>query len=410
MSLPGVSIKFLNGQSGQILNTPDGVFGLLASAVAVGTTFLLNTPYQLRSMVDVAALGIIPNTDNYVLYKTLKEYYAEAGDGTELWLMGLAKTTKVSDWFTPITGTGKTPAETLLDGANGKLTMLFTAFSPSSTYVPVIVDAIDADVWSAMALAQTLAKNYTNVKYAPFYVLFEGYAFTGIKTDLRNLLMADFNRCQVIIGDTEKRIGIPGSKGAAIGVIAGRKAKSQVHVNPGKVRDGALANITAYIVDLQAEQYDVAALHDKGYVTFTKHTNKSGYYFSDDPMACAETDDYHYGTGRRVIDKAFRIAYSRLVEYVLDDNTINPNGTISAIYAKSIEDDVVSTIFSQMTTRGELSYDPNDPKSKGVVCKIDLTNNVRSTSRLKLAQLQVLPKGYNRFVDVPLGFAPITTN
>ena len=77
--LPGINIEFQNGQLGQVVDLPDGVSGLLASAVAVGTTFLLNTPYQIRSMVDVAALGIIPDVHNYKLYKTLKEFYAEAG-------------------------------------------------------------------------------------------------------------------------------------------------------------------------------------------------------------------------------------------------------------------------------------------------------------------------------------------
>ncbi|RWX00916.1 DUF2586 family protein [Flavobacterium cerinum] len=409
MSLPRVDIQFQNGQSGQLLDTPDGVFGFLASAVTVSTTFLLNTAYQVRGMVDVAALGIVPSTDNYVLYKALKEFYAEAGDGTELWIMGLARTTKVSDWFTPDVTTGTTPAETLLNKVNGKLTMLWTAFSPSGSYTPTIVDAIDGDLWLAMAKAQTLAENYTDQKYAPFYTLFEGYAYTGIKADLKDLLASDYNRCQVIIGDTEKRTGTPVSKGAAIGVLAGRKAKSQVQVNPAKVRDGALSNINAFVLDIPAEEYDITAIHDKGYVTFRTHTTKSGYYFTDDPLACPIADDYHYGTGRRVIDKAYRLAFGVLVEYILDDNTINPDGTISPIYAKGIEDNVISTIFQQMTTAGELSYDPNDPKSKGVICKVDLTNNVRSTSTLKLAQLQVLPKGYNRYIDVPLGFVPITT-
>lgn len=407
--LPGIDIKFKNGQLGQFLSTPDGVFGLLASAVAVSTTFALGTAYQLRGMADVAALGITPSVDNYVMYKTLREFYAEAGEGTELWLMGMARTTKVSDWFTPAVDTGKAPAETLLDAANGKLSMLFTAFSPTVAYVPVITDGLDADVWLAMTAAQALAESYTNAKYAPFYTLLEGHLFSGVKTALRDLTQGSANRVQIMLGDTEKRTGVPVSKGAAIGVLAGRKAKSQVQVNPGRVRDGALSNALAYILDVPAQLYDVAALHNKGYVTFRTHTGKTGYYFSDDPMATTGTDDYHYGTHRRVIDKVYRITYDVLSNYILDDSTLNPNGTVSAIYAKGIEAALISRIFNEMTTAGELSYNPNDPKSKGVICKVDLTNNVASTSTLKLAQLQVLPKGYNRFINVPLGFVPVTT-
>lgn len=407
---PGIDINFQNGQLAQTVDVPDGVFGLLASGTAVGTTFLLNTPYQIKGMVDVAALGITPNVDNYVLYKTLREFYAEAGEGTELWLMGFAKTVKVSDWFKPEVLTGKAPAEKLLDAANGKLKMLFTAFSPTGDYVLELEDGVDADVWEAISLAQNLAVNYTDKKYAPFFTLIEGYAFSGNKIDLTDLTEKSFNRCMVLIGDTEKRTGVPASKGAAVGVLAGRLAKIQVHVNIGKVRDGALSNTKAYILDVPAELFDCEALHDKGYVTFRMHTGKAGYFFSDDPLACEVEDDYHYASRRRVIDKAYRLAYAALLEFLLEDTPVNNFGNIDAIYAKTLENAVESAIFTEMTANNELSYDSQDPKDRGVICKVDLTNNVTSTSRLKLAKLQVKPKGYNRFIDVPLGFVPVTPN
>ena len=409
MSLPGINIEFTNGNLGQVVETPDGVFGLVASATAVTDTFALGTPYQIRGMQDVAALGITPSVDNYRLYKTLKEFYQEAGEGTELWLIGFARTTKPSEWFTP-DETGKAPVETLLDAANGKLKMLFTSFFPSDDYVVTLEDGLDADVWDVLLAAQTLAENYTSSKYAPFYTLVEGYAFDGNKVTLDDVLEMSYNRCQVLIGDTEKRTSTPGSFGAAVGLLAGRKAKSQVQVNPGKVMDGPVNALSMFIVDQPVEQYDVEALHDKGFVSFRTHVGKSGYYFTDDHLACEVADDYHYGTHRRVIDKAYRLAYQALLDFLLDDNTVNTDGTISAIYAKTIENRVESLIYSQMTANNELSFNPSDAKDRGVICKIDLTHNVTSTSKLKLAKLQVKTKGYNRWIDVPLGFVPVTSN
>lgn len=409
MALPGINIEFTNGNLGQVVEVPDGVFGLVASATAVTDTFALGTPYQIRGMQDVAALGITPSVDNYRLYKTLKEFYQEAGEGTELWLIGFARTTKPSEWFTP-DGTGKAPAETLLDAANGKLKMLFTSFYPSAAYEVTLENGLDADVWDTLLAAQTLADNYTSSKYAPFYTLVEGYAFDGNKVTLDDVLEMSYNRCQVLIGDTEKRTGSPASFGAAVGLLAGRKAKSQVQVNPGKVMDGSVNTQSIFILDIPAEQYDVTALHDKGFVTFRTHVGKSGYYFTDDHLACEISDDYHYGTHRRVIDKAYRLAYQALLDFLLDDNTVNTDGTISAIYAKTIENRVESLIYNQMTANNELSFNPNDAKDRGVICKIDLTHNVTSTSTLKLAKLQVKAKGYNRWIDVPLGFVPVTSN
>ena len=407
---PGIDIQFQNGQLGQTVEVPDGVFGLLASGVAIGVTFLLDTPYQIKGMADVAALGITPNVDNYVLYKTLKEFYAEAGEGTELWLMVFARTKKVSDWFKPEVATGKAPAQKLLDAANGKLKMLFTAFSPTVDYVLELENGVDKDVWEAISQAQTLAENYTAKKYATYYTLIEGYAFSGDKVEIDDLTEKSFNRCAVLIGDTEKRTVVPASKGAATGVVAGRLAKIQVHVNPGRVRDGALSNLTAYILDVPAELFDTEALHDKGYITFRQHTGKSGYFLSDDPMACEVEDDYHYGTARRVIDKAYRLAYTALLEFLLDNSILNGDGTISAISAKNIENAVETLIFQQMTANGELSANPQDSKDRGVICRVDLTNNVTSTSRIKLSMLQVKITGVNRWIDVPLGFVPVTSN
>ncbi len=406
MALPGVNIEFQNGQLGSVQTFPDGVFGLCASAVAVGS-FELNKAYQIKSMVDVADLGIIDSVDNHTLYKALSEFYAEAGEGVELWLMGFAKDTKVSDWFTLDGATGKAPVHALLDKANGKLRMLFTVFNPDENYVLTVDEGIDNDVYTAANLAQQLADNYTANKYAPFYTVFEGYAFDGDKVALKDLSESSFNRVQIIIGDSETRTGTTASLGAAIGTFAGRLAAIQVHVNPGKVKDGATTLDEVFILDTEAELYDVEALHDKGYVTFRTHTSKSGYYFTDDPMATEVDDDYHYGTRRRVIDKAYRLAYESIVEFLLDDVDTLEDGTVSPIYAGTIEGNVETLIYSQMTLNGELSYDPNTPKDLGVICKVDLTNNLTSTSRLKLSKLQVRPKGYNRFIDVPLGFVPV---
>ena len=408
--LPGINIEFQNGQLGQVVDLPDGVGGLLASAVAVGTTFLLDTPYQIKSMIDVAALGIIPDVNNYVLYKTLKEFYAEAGEGTELWLMGFAKTTKVSEWFTLDVATGKAPAEKLLDAANGKLRFLFTSFSPTPAYVLTLADGIDADVMIATNLAQQLADNYTANKYAPIFTIIEGYAFNGNKVLLGDLSAVNFNRVMIVLGDTESRTGTTASKGAAVGIVAGRFAKISVHVNIGKVRDGALSNMQAFIMDTPVEQYDIEALHDKGYVSFRQHTGKSGYFFTDDPLACEIADDYHYAARRRVIDKAYRLAYIATLDFLLDDNDVLNDGSISPIYAATVENEVESLIYKQMTVNGELSFDPNDPKDRGVICKVDLTHNVTSTSKLKIAKLQVKTKGTNRWIDVPLGFVPVTSN
>src|SRR5690606_2383661 len=143
------------------------------------------------------------------------------------------------------------------------------------------------------------------------------------------------------------------------------------------------------------EEYDVESIHDKGYITFRTFVGRSGYFISDDPLATLVSDDYNHLTHRCEIDKAFRISYAVLLNFVLDDIQLMPNGSVSPIYAKTIQGQVETAIYTQMTANGELSADANDPRDYGVICRVDLTNNVAATSQLKVT-IQVRPKGHAR--------------
>ena len=402
MSLPKITINYDNGVLGAVPANNDGIFGLIAHAEAIADTFRLNTAYMVKSMKQVSQLGILPTISNYDLYKTLSEFYEESGEGRELWIMGMPKDSKTSDWFTVDPTTGKTPVEKLLDAANGKISGLFTKCSPGAGYTPTIIKGMDEEVILTASKAQILSENYTAKKYAPFFVLLEGYAFTGNVIDLPDLTTFDYNRVSIMLGDTIKRTGTPGSQGSAVGIAAGRLAKNQVHRNIGKVRDGALSNLYAYILDEVIDTYDIEALHDKGFITFRTHVGKSGYYFTDDHTSSEVSDDYHYLSNRRVIDKAYRITYQVLVNYLLDDIDLQSDGTINPIYAKNMEGDLESAITAQMTTYGELSTEA-ESGDNGVKVYVDPAQNVVATSRVHVV-VRVRPKGYNRIVDVLLGF------
>lgn len=401
--LPGLNIKFDNGNIGTVVSTADGVFGLLASAVAVVDKFELGKEYTVKGMADVAALGILPDVDNYGLYKWLSEFYEEAGDGAELWLMGFAKTTKPSDWFTPDAETGKTPAHKLLDASKGRLNALFTSFTPDETFVPAVENGLDADVVLAKQKAQVLAVNYTKNRYTPIFVILEGFGFDGNVISLPNLLEGEDNRVGILIGDTEKRSAAPETLGAATGTLAGRLARIPVQENPGAVKRGALSTLETFILDTPVEKFDIEGLHDKGYITFRSHERKSGYYISDDPLATNEDDDYRHISRRRVIDKAYRVAHNIASEEILADFDLNNDGTISPFYAKTIEGDIEREIFNQMTSKGELSRDQSNKDDKGVIAKFNTSLNVAQTNRIELT-LSVRPRGYARWFDILLGY------
>ena len=394
---PKISIAFNNGVIGAVTPLDTGCFGIVASAVAVVGGFQLNTAYQVKSMEDVANLKLTDSIDNHRLYKALSEFYDEAGSGSEVWIYGIAKTAKVSEWFTPVAGIA--PVENLLNSANGKIRGLFTV--NASSVVPVVTAGMDADVLLAAAKAQTLFEDYIGRKYAPFFTILEGYAFSGNKVDLPDLAESTFNSVGVLIGDTETLSGVTTSKGSAMGVIAGRLAAFPAKVNAGKVNNGALKAPKLFINDLPVENYDCEALYDKGYITFTTHQSRAGYFVMDDPLACAIDDDYHYLSRRRTINEAFRFSYDALLDFLLDDVPTNSDGTLIATYAKTIESAVERKISNSMGN--DLSRDTNDINDTGVKCFVDPTQNVVTSSRLEVV-VKIRPFGYNRWIDVALGF------
>lgn len=403
MALPSLDIEFTNGNIDTVVPSEDGIFGLLCSAVAVPDSFELGAAYPIKGMQDVADMGIMPDLDNTVLYKKLSNFYAEAGEGTKLWLMGFDKSDKPSDWFTADPESGIAPAQKLLDKSNGEISMLFTGFDPDESYSETIENGVDSDVPVALNKAQSFAEDYLSEKFTPISIVLEAYAFDGNAADLADLTEMSNNRVGVFVGDSKKRNGDVTNKSAANEILCGRLAAIQVQENPGKVKLGELDTLEAFIVDEAVESYDIESLHNLGYITFRTHQRKAGYYISDDPLATSQTDDYSNISLRRTIDKAYRIAHNLATEELLNDFDLTPRGTISKIYARSVQGRIEDAIYAQMTLNGELSRNQNDSSDLGVNAQFDTSVNVAVTNELKMA-LRVRPKGYARYFVIELGY------
>jgi hypothetical protein len=359
-------------------------------------------------MQDVAALSIVDNVNNHPFYKFLRDYYAEAAAGTKLYILPVPRTQTMSYQFTPGVN-GKVPVEAITEVSNGEVSLVFTCYNPDNTITLTLDDGLDQDVWLTVTAAQAFCEGYIASKNTPLRVITEGFFFDGDHTALPDLNTMTNDRVQILIGNDESRTGLTAAKGAAIGAYAGRLATIGVSTNPGRKKDGPLLDAQVYIKSTSVENYDVTSLHDKNYVTFRTHNNSSGYYITDCPMATAKTDDYSKLTRGRVIDKAYKIAFTVLSEEILEDFSVTSSGTIDPIYAKSIEGKVINAIYTQMTLNRELSADNTNPLDKGCVVTVDITYPTASTSTIKLQTLAVRPRGYAEFIIVPLGFAPVNS-
>ncbi len=398
--LPRVKILFENGNLGLVQPSPDGLLGICCTGVAVASTFELNKAYKISAYEDLQALGIT-DINNPSINKIIKEFYDEAQTGTEVWLMAFPDTVKMSE----MADKNENYAKKLIEATGGKLRGIFISRTPDNGYVPTITDGLDADVYTAIAKAQLLAEWATEVKFAPIFVIIEGYAYTGVSADLKDLTDGTSdNRVSVMIGDS-----VQDSNQSAIGILAGRIASIPVQRNIARVKSGAVALTQSYIKNKLVDEADVTGIHDKGYITFRTYVGRSGYFFNDDFMATKSTDDYSHLTARRTIDKAYRICYDTLLEELLDEVPVNADGTLQVPLVKSWQAKVENAIANSMTANGELSMDITNPTDKGVICYIDHSQNIIADSKIEV-RVSVRLFGYPRYIDVYLGFQAMTTN
>lgn len=401
MALPRVKINFANGALGAVAELADGVIGLICTAVAVPSTFALNTAYKLTSLDDLTALGVTA-VNNTALHKHVSEFYTEAGteSGAELWIYGVADTVTLTNMLDSTSATG---ARALQEAANGRIRVIVAARKPAGGYTPTVTAGIDADVYTAITNGQVLAGYCKDTYQAPILVVIEGRSYTGIAANLTDMRQATNNAVCVLIGDTANDSG-----NACVGLLAGRIAKIPVQRNVGRVKDGSLAVAAAYIKDKLAEKADAAGIHDKGFVTIRTFTGRVGYFFSYDPLCCKVSDDYSQITARRTVDKAYRIAYNTLLEELLDELPVTSEGKLTPAFAKGLENKVEAAIVNAMTANGNLGNDTTDAADTGVKCFVDYNQNVIATSKVSIT-LRVKPYGYARYIEVSLGFQTLTS-
>ena len=396
MQLPRVKIQFLNGQLGTVGESPDGLMALICGASAVTGKLELNKVYPVTSMDDLLALGVT-EANNATLYKQVKEFYDEAESGTKLILYPVSANTKAT-LLCDYTNMAEGFARDLITRQNGALRGIGVAgINTGSTSVSN--DGLDSDVFTALPKAQQLAEWATSELYAPLFLVLEGRNYDASK-ELKDLTGEKYNRVAVVISDT-----VSDSKGACVGTLLGRIASIPVQRNIGRVKNGSLFPLEMYVGTKKIEESGstISAIFEKGYIVPRKHVGRTGYYFSDDQMACDPTDDYAHLTNRRVIDKAYRICYDTMLDELLDEIDLNEDGTMQHAVVKSWQQTLENAINRKMTANGELSA------TDGEGCKVYINEkqNVVSTSRIEL-NLKVRPHGYARYIDVNLGFLVTT--
>lgn len=386
MNLPSVKFNIATTGLGQQLVTSDKVIGLIATGVAVAgaENANLNKSYQFFSIKDAEVIGIVAGGTNDFIYQHLKQFFAEAGNGAEIWLMLVAAAVTYTDMLDL---TKLTNARQLLNDAGGRIRVLGALKKSAGNEASV--GGLDGDVHAAVIKAQEMAE-YFATQYMPVRVIISGNNFSGVIADLKDYSTETYPRLLCLMANND------GTKVASVGLALGRLARIPVRRNIGRVKDGAIEPSVAYFtngakVESLVDAWD--AIHNKGYVFLRSFVNKSGYYFTGDVTLVKSDNDFNRFARGLVMDKAVVVAYANLVENLLDEVEVATDGSIHPAVIKSWQADLDSAL-RVMVTDGDLS---------DVQVYIDETQKVLSTGLIKVV-IRLLPVGYAEYIEVQIGF------
>lgn len=386
--LPDVNITRQDNQLDRVEPVDDRVIGLILTGVAVAGKIALSTPKKIFGTDELPALGIT-EAENPFAFAEISDYYAIAGEGSELNFMLASDATLLADICDP----AQNIAKKLLDFGEGRITVLLVNRKPAAGYVIVPLEGLDTDVWNAATKMEALALQYDN-ENSPFVGVLPGIGFTkATLANLRNVGTMDKARVAAPVLAAADNTGR-----AAIGILAGWIVKNKVHQNIARVASGSVVDAAFFTDGTAVSDYDngtLGSIHDKRYIFFRKIKQKSGYFFNDDPCACSKASDFSSISWNAVINKAKKIAYGVLIDHLNDDVDTDPNtGEVSKALLSDWEDDVEKSINTQMVKTNEIT---------AVKCTIDPNSDIINDQIS--ATLKVVRKGQAKTINVKIGFA-----
>jgi hypothetical protein len=238
-----IEIDVINDAVG-IPQSADGIMGIFAKAIAVGSTFALDTPYLLTKLADLATLGInaaYDLTNGLAVYQQVSEYYGTAGDGALLWLFGVNTATAYA---------------TYVAGSTFDTLVRFTAQADPLNQVKMIGLCYEVpnagqtsadfpvDVTNTITALQIKQQLLFNQGYQ-FSAIIDGYKMSSTVTPSTLGTMATkaaFSVSMCITGNLPNGV-------SAIGMALGRFARISVGHGFGAVEDGPIAATNPYLTN-----------------------------------------------------------------------------------------------------------------------------------------------------------------
>lgn len=221
-----------------------GVMGMVMQGVAVNGMLALNQAYSLTKRADMATFGInaaYDTTNSCAVFQQISEFYDQAGDGAQLWIMVVAMNTAYATFVTT-TAFSNFVKYTAQADVSRQAKIIGLCYAPptatqSATDFPV-------DVTGAVTAAQTVQAQLFAQGYC-FGVIVDGFNMSSTVTPSTIGTQATNSAYAV-------SLCITGSKGngiSAVGAALGRYARISTGHGVGAVEDGAIAITRAFLTN-----------------------------------------------------------------------------------------------------------------------------------------------------------------
>lgn len=383
--IPKVKINFSNGAIGSVKPAEDGSAALLAVGTAEQKVVKVDEKDETISILELGTVYTVtqlsdfvskfPLKQNKTLCEAVADFYKYAPNGTLLSFM------VVSDKST-LYASENGALEKLMDNVSHDVHFVIDATGPKDENPDLLQQLSNIN-----KQVEELGEKYST----PFFVIVDS---TSNSVDLTK---SDFNRVACLYMSQGKE------KKSCTSLFGGRLASIPVQRCVARTKDGAFSYDEMYIGDNIATNSKAILVNNKGYITVRTFPGKAGYYITDDLMATSTEDDYGVIARRRVADKAYRVAYNTMVDFIGDEIALTADGEIAAHEIKKIQNALERALETQMTNLGNLSVDTSDDNDKGMQVIIDEKQNILATNALNVS-LRIRPYGYAKYINVDLGF------
>jgi hypothetical protein len=418
--------KVLNG-----LNRPapveDSIFGYVMGGVSIvdddsNVTLQYNTPYLMHGIEDAEALGLSAqyDTDNDILvYHHLKMHWdvQTGAPGQPVWLYIVSQSMPQTTMVDETSPYGVYDLINQCKGLDeGAIKVVACVLNPLDGYSPTILNGMDADLDTAIPMAQQLADALFDQHY-PIDIILEGRNFGTDANTAKDLRDYNAENVSVVIAQDLAISGLIALHNgyAAVGIYMGKTASkyfsdanpnislanspAEVGLNyEGTIQNKANSIMLTYGMGNQPlSAWSLTAqgvLEQRHYVAVRIFADTPGVYFTQSSTCANDLNDIIYLELSRVYNKAARNLYQAYVPYINSKFKVDDNGYIPGEIAKDLED-VGNQAFVAMANQGDISNGKTyiDPQQK--------VNNVPTsiiTTRKLIVKWKIIPEG--KIVDI----------